>query len=121
MGAAVLAGGVQAIFLLMPEPQSAGATEPGAPEAIAAFDSTAFTLEEDSSVLPGPERRGQADSLRRWPRPDSVTLVAPAVPEPAVDQHRHALDSAAAVLLVPRVSPVPAPTSIPDSTTAPTH
>ncbi len=51
IGAFVLALAVQAIFLLMPEPKSAGATDSTAAEAAAPLDSTAFTLEEDQTVL----------------------------------------------------------------------
>lgn len=90
-GAAALALAVQAIFVLMPAPQSAGATDAadaaapgGAAEVVA--DSAAFLLEDDTTPLPGEgpatdstvERAATAlvvDSLPAVVLPDARTIT----------------------------------------------
>lgn len=74
-GAAALALAVQAIFVLVPEPKSAGATDPAAPEAEAAapLDPTRLDPAVENAFLPA------EGSLMRPARTDSVT-IAPAEP-----------------------------------------
>jgi hypothetical protein len=82
-GAAVLALAVQAIFLLMPEPKSAGAPDPATPEISTPLDSNAFTLEEDHTVLPTETDNSADSTAASAAAADSVPSTDAPQPKPA--------------------------------------
>ncbi|MBC7449074.1 MAG: hypothetical protein H7330_13560 [Hymenobacteraceae bacterium] len=85
-GAAALALAVQAIFLFVPEPKSAGATDPGAPEVTPSGpDSTAFTLPEDPTVLPTEQQLAPDSTALAPTTADSSAVAVPALPAPSRD------------------------------------
>ena len=117
-GAAALALAVQAIFVLGPEPKSADATDPAAPEAAASLDSTAFTLEETATMLPGATptdsaARPATDSTLR-PSPFDGSELRPVAP---VNDEKTPRNIDTAALRPPPASlSAPLPASLPDST-----
>lgn len=81
---------VLGIFVLMPEPKSAGATDPAAPVATLDLDTTAFTLEEDHTPLPLPDSAGMAapvdSGARPLPAADTTGLRQEAAPDSVPDR-----------------------------------